>query len=306
MSMNLAFYQGHAAPYYRAIAKRMGMGAPINPDFSRGNALRTLHVPMVTTAGMNGLGAVRNLALNKSASQSSTFPTSASSSAASLAVDGNRDGNYVTGKSVTNTLLERQPWWQVDLGQIFNIERVDIYNRTDGEPGLNYGDRLKDFFVFVSDAPFISNDPSIISQQPGVGVYYSAGRAGPLAVIPVGRTGRFVRIQLSQDSNFLHIAEVEVYGDDIASAPPPPPPTNGGSTTGGGSSTIGGGTTPMSPLPPISIPAPIAQLPLIGPVATQGAGFLNQTFNLFGISIPYYAPLVGVGVYYFFFRRRRR
>lgn len=329
MSMNLAFYQGQAEPYYKAIARSMGMGAPINPDFSRLNSLRTLHVPMVR--GMNGLGAVRNLALGKTARQSSTFTDSRFGyvGSAGLAVDGNRNGDLYQAYSLSHTNLQSNPWpwWEVDLGGTYAISRIDIYNRTDREPALNYGDRLQNFLIFISEGPFISNDPNIVAQQPGVSAFFFSGTAGPVVAMAVERIGRFVRIQLTRGRvdpaapEYLALAEVEVYGDDIAAPPPPPPPptdttppppTGGGTTTGGvttGGTVIpgtGGTTTPTAPLPPLTIPAPIAQLPLIGPVAQQGAGLLNQTFNLFGYSIPYYAPLIGIGGYYFLFKRRRR
>lgn len=257
--------------------------------------LKSLHAPMAIGRGLRGLGAIRNLALGKSASQSSTWPNFPFTTA-SAAVDGNRNGDQAA-KSITITENQKQPWWQVDLGKIFDIDHIEIYNRTDLEPnsGFNYGtERLKDFFVFVSNDPFISNDPAILSQSPGVFGYFNAGKIGPMTSIPVGRPGRFVRIQLT-GTDYLQLAEVEVYGDDL---PSQPTPDSSSSTTP---------TSPTTPtLPTITLPAPLASLPLIGPVAQSGTNFLNQSFSLFGFAVPYYVPLAGGLAYYFFRRKRRR
>merc|ERR1712174_55518 len=68
-----------------------------------------------------------NLALNGSASQSSTEY----GGVASRANDGNTDGNW-GGSSVTHTAeSEEKPWWKVDLGADAIIERIVIWNRKD-------------------------------------------------------------------------------------------------------------------------------------------------------------------------------
>jgi hypothetical protein len=46
------------------------------------------------------------------------------------AVDGNVDGAYGRG-SVTHTEIESNPWWEVDLDQLVEINKISVYNRTD-------------------------------------------------------------------------------------------------------------------------------------------------------------------------------
>jgi NedA-like, galactose-binding domain/PA14 domain len=154
-----------------------------------------LHLAEVEVRG----GASRSLAFGKSASQSST----AYGADASRAVDSNTSGNFYD-YSVTHTNYEHQPWWQVDLGSVQQIGAVILWNRTDAA-----SERLSNFYVLVSDAPFNSTDLTATINQAGVSNYYTAGPVGAAKEIGVYRSGRYVRVQLAGD-NYLHLAEVEV------------------------------------------------------------------------------------------------
>jgi hypothetical protein len=85
-----------------------------------------------------------NVALSETATQSSTGYWGWSATA-DLAIDGNTDGNYWNG-SVSHTLADNNPyaWWEVDLGQEYSINEIDIWNRTDG-----YGYRLVPFTLSI-------------------------------------------------------------------------------------------------------------------------------------------------------------
>uniref|UniRef100_A0A3Q4MIW7 Fucolectin tachylectin-4 pentraxin-1 domain-containing protein n=1 Tax=Neolamprologus brichardi TaxID=32507 RepID=A0A3Q4MIW7_NEOBR len=74
-----------------------------------------------------------NLALKQKAVQSSTSGTVG---IAGKAVDGNRDTNYQSG-SCTLTNAESDPWWRVDLVNVYTIRTVMITNRQDLENGLD-------------------------------------------------------------------------------------------------------------------------------------------------------------------------
>ncbi len=69
----------------------------------------------------------KNIAGSGSASQSSTDYEGV----AERAIDGETDGNYF-GNSVTHCAIQDAPWWELDLGSAQPIERVQIWNRTDG------------------------------------------------------------------------------------------------------------------------------------------------------------------------------
>lgn len=62
---------------------------------------------------------------------------------ASRAIDGNKYGDWASG-SVSHTSAMANPYWEVTLGDYYNISRVDIYNRVDC-----CGDRLTNFVVTI-------------------------------------------------------------------------------------------------------------------------------------------------------------
>ena len=146
-----------------------------------------------------------NLALTGTATQSST----AFSGAPERAIDGNTSGVYSDG-SVTHTSQESKPYWDLDLGSIVNIDTIKIYNRTDG----CCSHRLKNFYVFVSDVPFVDTNHDHVRDQSGVQSTLYSGTAPAQLDFPINRTGRYVRIHHKGSNNFLSLAEVQVIGDD--------------------------------------------------------------------------------------------
>jgi hypothetical protein len=84
-----------------------------------------------------------NVAERGDAQQSST----AFDGPAQLAIDGNTDGHYFDARSTTHTREEANPWWEVRLAEPAAIERIVVWNRTDG--GL--GNRLAGARVLVLD-----------------------------------------------------------------------------------------------------------------------------------------------------------
>jgi len=47
------------------------------------------------------------------------------------AVDGDTNGDFVSGKKCMHTLETDNPWWAVDLGSTRTIGSVNIYNRVE-------------------------------------------------------------------------------------------------------------------------------------------------------------------------------
>ncbi|GAA1650004.1 hypothetical protein GCM10009744_46970 [Kribbella alba] len=140
-----------------------------------------------------------NLALGRTASQSSEYEIAAP---ASRAVDGNTDAGFWNG-SLSHTSDELQPWWQVDLESRQRIGSIAIYNRTDCCVS-----RLSDFYVLVSNVPFASNSLDESRKQAGVTAYHVDLVAGKVE-LNIGRDGQYVRIQLN-GKNALALAEVQV------------------------------------------------------------------------------------------------
>ena len=83
-----------------------------------------------------------NLAKQGEARQSTT----ASDGPAKLAIDGNTDGDYAKAKSTTHTETSTDPWWELDLKSAQAIDRVVLWNRTDGSQ-----DRLSGFRLLLLD-----------------------------------------------------------------------------------------------------------------------------------------------------------
>lgn len=150
--------------------------------------------PAVVLTGDPALGP--NLALGKTATQSSTHE----GREASRAVDGNTDGNYAKNTSACTT-SQAQPWWQVDLGSVFAISAIALSNRSD-----TAADRLSNFFVRVSE------DGSVWHS------YHYEKTAPARLVLEVNRPARYVKVQLS-GVNYLTLAEVQVFGEQ-KKAPP--------------------------------------------------------------------------------------
>jgi len=148
-------------------------------------------------------GTLTDVALGKSAAQSSTYlPTTGPEKA----VDGNTDGNYNDG-SLSHTNDDTNAWWQVDLGVTATISSVVVWNR------LDLQDRLSDYWVFISNTPFLATDtPATLQNRAGTWSNHQTTAPSPSTSIAVpGAQGRYVRVQLS-GANYLGLAEVQVMG----------------------------------------------------------------------------------------------
>jgi len=97
------------------------------------------------------------------------------------------------------------------LGTISDITNIEVLNRTDC-----CSNRLDNSYVFVSDIPFTSEDVNETINQANVSNYFIA-TAQDINTIAANRTGRYVRVQLSEE-NALHMREVRVFGTAKANA----------------------------------------------------------------------------------------
>ena len=98
---------------------------------------------MLSLAEVQVFSGSDNIAQQGKATQSSTDYEGP----AKLAIDGNTNGHYFDAKSTTHTALSDNPWWEVDLRAINAIDRLVIWNRTDGA----VGSRLANFRIAVLD-----------------------------------------------------------------------------------------------------------------------------------------------------------
>ncbi|MEM6965279.1 MAG: acetylxylan esterase [Bacteroidota bacterium] len=181
------------------------------------------------SSGGGDCNAPTNLALNKTATQHSTQ----FNAMASRALDGNTNGDFWGGSSVSLTNWVNNAWWEVDLGNVADIEQIKIWNRSDCCQNA-----LSDYQILVSENPFNSTELSSAMNQAGVQSFYQANQAGTPTSVNINATGRYVRIQL-EGQGFLALAEVEVLGCEGSSG--------GGGNTGGNNPGNGGNSDCNAP-----------------------------------------------------------
>jgi hypothetical protein len=101
---------------------------------------------MLSLAEVQVFDGAENVALKGTAKQSSVDYEGE----AKRAIDGNTNGHYFEANSTTHTKIEANPWWEVDLGENKRIERISLWNRTDGGDAI--GSRLAGYKVAILDA----------------------------------------------------------------------------------------------------------------------------------------------------------
>ena len=160
-----------------------------------------------------GCATTTNLALNQNVTQSSTLSAAGITGDAEKAVDGNTNGTFFTGSNATSsvsaTAFGTDNWWEVDLGDSYSIELINVFNRTDGS------DRTTDIYVLVSNTPFTSSDLAGARAEADFEEFISGNVGSPSVVEPLIE-GRYVRVQRST-SGYLVLAEVEVFGCAVTS-----------------------------------------------------------------------------------------
>ena len=152
-----------------------------------------------------------NLAVDGTATQSSDW---SAQFPASNAISGVTSGVARATGGLAHTKSEANPWWELDLGQSEQIDKIKIYNRTDC-----CTDRTEDFHIFVSETPFTStNLAATIAQADVHNFHYPDGISQHITDYEIDRRGRYVRIQLAH-TGFLQLGEVEVFRLDEVAAP---------------------------------------------------------------------------------------
>ncbi|MFN0144702.1 MAG: PEP-CTERM sorting domain-containing protein [Mycobacterium sp.] len=165
-----------------------------------------------------------NIAGTGTASQSSTFP----GGDAFHAIDGNTNGNYFAG-SVTATDNESTTgFWEVEFADLFTIDHLTVFNRTDCCDG-----RLRNIRVSVFDDSL---------ETFGVNLFTGSGTFAPASfdVATGGAVGNRIRFQyigsgVNQPSDaFLQLAEVQVFAEPAEDPEPQVPEPMSLTLLGGG------------------------------------------------------------------------
>jgi hypothetical protein len=151
----------------------------------------TFNVIYITSLTVVGSVVDTNLALNGTATQSSTR----NSGVPERANDGDTNGKW-SGGSVTHTNSENGAWWQVDLGANKTLSDVIVYGRTDSCCSA----RLSDYKVTATNAVGVEVFSQDMSTFPA-----------PSTTVSVNAIARYVKVQLNNHTA-LSLAEVEVFG----------------------------------------------------------------------------------------------
>ncbi|XP_040208113.1 fucolectin-like [Rana temporaria] len=119
---------------------------------------------------------------------------------AKKAIDGVTDTNWYHG-FCSHTNAEPSPWWKVDLKQKYKVNVVVVIGRSDC-----CMERMKDAEVRIGNSPD-NNNPV-------------CGKVTQLsdpttALCCNGMEGQYVSVVIPGLNEFLHLCEVEVYGDPV-------------------------------------------------------------------------------------------
>jgi len=122
---------GHAPGGHFKVARIQATLTPKGEKSPTGRYLR-VELPgkqkILSLAEVQVFQGAENIARTGTATQSST----AFDGPPARAIDGQTDGNYEKAKSTTHTATSDDPWWEVDLKSTRPVDRVAIWNRTDG------------------------------------------------------------------------------------------------------------------------------------------------------------------------------
>jgi len=110
-----------------------------------------------------------NIAPKGTATQSST----AFKANASRAIDGNKNPSFTAQGQTHTKQTTKNPWWQLDLGRDIEIEKIDIYNRIEG----NLGSRLNNYSLILLDDAGVEVMKLDKQKAPKVSVSHSVGPA---------------------------------------------------------------------------------------------------------------------------------
>ncbi|XP_048057026.1 uncharacterized protein LOC125274675 [Megalobrama amblycephala] len=140
----------------------------------------------------------RNLAIGATAVQSST----AAQEVAQHAVDGNRNPLASAG-SCSHTNVDKDPWWRVDLLDVYRITRVSITNRGDC-----CAERINGAQIRIGNS--LENNGNN-NQLAATVVSIPLGETQTFEFKPIN--GRFVNIFIPGRNEYLTLCEVEVFAD---------------------------------------------------------------------------------------------
>lgn len=207
-----------AALYPKVKALLAGLPAELAKTIEPGKSVSGRYVRVelpgkqrtLTLAEVQVLSEGQNAARKGKASQSST----AHGGVASRAIDGNTSGNYNDGTATHTQEGTDEPWWEVDLGREMPIEKITVWNRTDG----NLGTRLANFTLRVLDADKRVVFESLKNPTPKEKAEFKVGTGSPDRVIRRAAMFALATVRGQEADAFKAIAKFLGDEGDRASA----------------------------------------------------------------------------------------
>jgi hypothetical protein len=132
---------------------------------------------------------------------------------ASLATDGRADG-YAERNAMTMIADGWQPWIDVDLGSVRNVDALLIWPRTDPCCAT----ALRNVLILTSSDPIPTTDPTAARAGPGVQSRYVEGILGNPTRVDLDAPVRYIRVQ-TVDATSLAVAEIQAWGLRDANTP---------------------------------------------------------------------------------------
>lgn len=189
---NAVCYLKNAVPGTRADSCCVSGVRGQQPGTGGGGGSYTAQPP----AGRPPERAAVNLALRKSATQSSVYGGTGVDQGPHFGVDGILESQPRDPFLMVHTGADNPAWWQVDLQRVYTLTQVKVYNRK-----ACCQEKARTIQVLLS------SDGARWERA-----YAHNGTAFNVLTVNLGgRTARYVRLQLAEPG-FLHFQECEVYG----------------------------------------------------------------------------------------------
>ncbi|XP_018419889.1 PREDICTED: uncharacterized protein LOC108793438 [Nanorana parkeri] len=145
---------------------------------------------------------VKNVAPQGFASQSSHY---SSKDDAKRAIDGSLQSNYMR-QECTHTALQRNPWWRVDLKSTHRVQSVAITNR---------GDCCREYINGAEIRVGNSKEDGGVG-NPRCETVFKMYYGETMSFNCKGMEGRYVTIHLPNQTHYLNLCEVQVFGEPVA------------------------------------------------------------------------------------------
>ncbi|HEX8203019.1 MAG TPA: discoidin domain-containing protein, partial [Isosphaeraceae bacterium] len=206
-----------AALYPKAVPLLSGLPGPLasSTPQAKGTSGRFVRVELpgrktLTLAEVEVYSDGRNVARRGKATQKNT----SHGGDARRAIDGNTDGSYGGGGQTHSEENTRDPWWEVDLGSEVPIDKIVLYNRTEGD----LGKRLDGFTLKVLD-----DRRNVVYQKaalpaPGVKAAYELGGGGSEGIIRRAAINALTYVRGQETPTFGALARLVREGVDRPAA----------------------------------------------------------------------------------------